>query len=182
MFSRLLEPHSGILFRAHGGVTEQPVTLAKLHESDIDEHNSPVYQHKEELYRARLRSGHMHMGVKDCGRVVHYFWASPPGSKVRLLWGLDYTVPKGEWYSWDGFTDPAFRNRGLMQKAKMSFRSQLSADESIVSAVQASNAPSIAALKRAGFKIVKTYSGVLLLRRLYIIRYGRRLRVGLGAF
>jgi ribosomal protein S18 acetylase RimI-like enzyme len=124
----------------------------------------------------------MLMGVKDNGRVMHYFWASPPGSKVRLLWGLDYAVPKGEWYMWDGFTDPAFRNRGWMQKARMSFRSQVSADESIVSAVRSSNAPSIAALKKAGFTVVKTYSGVLILRRLYIIRYGRGLRVGLGVF
>jgi hypothetical protein len=51
-----------------------------------------------------------------------------------------------------------------------------------VAAAQSSNAPSIAAMKRAGFTVTKTYSGVLLLRRLYIIRYALGLRVGLGAF
>jgi ribosomal protein S18 acetylase RimI-like enzyme len=99
-----------------------------------------------------------------------------------LLWGLNYAVPKGEWYVWDILTDPAFRNRGLMQKALTSLRSQFSADESIVLAAQSSNAPSIAAMKRAGSTVVKTYNGVLILRRLYIIRYGRGLRVGSGAF
>jgi len=122
------------------------------------------------------------MGVKDRGRVVHYLWASPPGTEVRLLWGLNYAVAEDEWYVWDVLTDPEFRNRGLMQKSLKALRSQFASDESIILAAKSTNAPSIAAIQRAGFTIMKTYGGILLLRRLFIIRYAPELRVGLGHF
>lgn len=104
-------------------------------------------------FRARLGSESRCYAVEDAGRLVHASWVTTACAWTREIRAF-VCVGAGAAYVYESFTDAATRGRGFYPFALDEIAADLSARNVSVLwvAVEATNAPSLKAVAKAGFE------------------------------
>ena len=104
-------------------------------------------------FRARLTDTTSCYLVETGGRIAHASWVTTSGAWTAEL-GCLVTPPAGSAYVYESFTDPALRGRGIYPFALSCICAQLSSQEidEVWIGVDATNAPSLRAITKAGFE------------------------------
>ena len=104
-------------------------------------------------FRARLSDTTRCYLVETGGQIAHASWMTTSGAWTTELGSL-VTPPAGSAYVYESFTDPALRGRGIYPFALSCICAELSSQgiTEVWIGVEATNAPSVRAITKAGFK------------------------------
>ena len=104
-------------------------------------------------FRARLTDTTGCYLVETQGRIAHASWVTTSGAWTAEL-GRLVTPPPGAAYVYESFTDPALRGRGIYPFALACICAELSSQgiDQVWIGVEATNAPSVRAITKAGFE------------------------------
>ena len=112
-------------------------------------------QSKPELFRGRLREGHLCLMASVEGRPVAYLWAQPDGTAHRhQVHGFSVPIAAGQIYIYDGFVRPDWRRRGLIRSLEERMGAHAIRNlgkRELVGIIESSNLVSLKAHARLGF-------------------------------
>lgn len=151
MISRWVKFRKGTMYLADAGVFEYNVQVRRLVSTEFNDRVSPVFKSRAEMFKNRIKAGHLCFGIVYSERVVCYLWVTQ-SANVPLCMGIPFKVPDGCAYIWDCKTDLEFRNRGLYACALKALRGNgIIPTERFYIAGEAGNPAALKAIANAGF-------------------------------